>query len=61
MSLNDHRGSAYLFRKWMQAAQAEIDSGQKSGATVIYRSADAKKTTVRSRWRWPVIPFRKQA
>ena len=41
MSVEDFKGQAYLMKKWMREAQAEIDSGEKQGAKYTADVTDA--------------------
>lgn len=46
MSLDDCRGSAYYLRALMQNVQAEIDRGERKGATVLYAKPHPKRTLI---------------
>lgn len=46
MSLSDHRGAAYYIRQLMQQAQAEIDRGERAGATVKWKTANPAKVAI---------------
>lgn len=42
MSFDDHRETAWAYRELMRKAQAEIDAGERKGATVKFKTAHPK-------------------
>ena len=46
MSLDEYRGTAYAVRELMRMAQADIDSGERKGATVKWKKANPAKTAI---------------
>ena len=45
-SLDHFRGAAWAVRALMEKAAAEIKSGERKGATVLYRKANPAKTAI---------------
>jgi hypothetical protein len=52
MSTSDFKQTAHAFKTWMAAVQAEIDRGDRQGATVIYRAAHLQVRLPRRWWLW---------
>lgn len=52
MSTSDFKQTAHAFKTWMAAVQAEIDRGERTGATVIYRAAHPQVRLPRRWWLW---------
>jgi hypothetical protein len=46
MSLDDYKGAAYVFRRLMREAQAEIDRKERKGATVRWKMPNPAKTMI---------------
>ena len=46
MSLDDHRGAAFYIRSLMRESQAEIDRGERKGATVKFKGANWAKVKI---------------
>lgn len=46
MSLDDHKGSAWAVRELMRQAKAEIDAGERTGVTRLWKTANPAKVSM---------------
>lgn len=65
MSREDFKGSAWAFQQLMELAKAEIDCGDKQGATVLWAKAatplERVRMTVRRKLSAKIFTMRKHA
>lgn len=60
MSRADFRGAAYALQKLMEAAQDEIDRGERKGVQRVYPRPDRSKVTIWRPW-WFTRTFGRRA